>query len=335
MIYVILGAMKLNLAIESYLKENIDSHIRIEKWSDVSKIPLFLRNIYQIYTMKILGTQCILLEIIGEAPGIENIQKHLNRIEKITNQQIVFYYKVISRYRRKSLIKNKISFIVADGQMFLPFLGLNLKKTTDYFEKERKIFTPSAQAAFLYFLYNKMNLVNTTEISKILGWNQMTASRALNELYKARLLNFEIGGKTGRSKVYRRITDPDYFKKGNELLRSPIKKTFFVKMQPKNSFVAGLEALAELSMINSPEFKVRAIYHKYFDSRDLEIIRNDDIVKDKKIVELQVWEYNPQLFTKIDIVDKASLYASLKEENDERIEQALDEVLQGEEWYTD
>jgi hypothetical protein len=106
-------------------------------------------------------------------------------------------------------------------------------------------------------------------------------------------------------------------------------------MQPKNSFVAGLEALAELSMINSPEFKVRAIYHKYFDSRDLEIIRNDDIVKDKKIVELQVWEYNPQLFTKIDIVDKASLYASLKEENDERIEQALDEVLQGEEWYTD
>lgn len=320
------------LAIEPYLKNNIDNQIRIEKWDDVNKIPIFLRNTYKFYTMKILETQCILLEIIDEAPGIDVIKKHINRIEKITNQQIVLYHKEITRYRRKSLIENNISFVIEDGQIFLPFLGLHLKKIEDYAEKEIKTFTPSAQVAYLYFFYNKDTVVNTTEFSKILGWNLMTASRALNGLYNAKLLTYEIGGKTGRSKEYSRVSDPDYFEKASTLLHSPIKKVVYVKKAPKESYIAGLEALAELSMINPPNYKVRAINDGYLNSKNLEIVKNKDIVKDEKLVELQIWEYNPRLFTRRDIVDPVSLYASLKEETDERIEQALEEVLRGEKW---
>ena len=41
--------------------------------------------------------------------------------------------------------------------------------------------------------------------------------------------------------------------------------------------------------------------------------------KMKKLVELQVWEYDPKLFTNDQNVDPVSLYASLQEEQDERI----------------
>jgi hypothetical protein len=41
------------------------------------------------------------------------------------------------------------------------------------------------------------------------------------------------------------------------------------------------------------------------------------------------------LFSKQSHVDLLSLFASLKEEKDERIEQALEEVLRAESWYTD
>jgi len=323
------------MTIEQYLKENIDNKIVIKKWYNANKIPIFLRNVYNFYEMLILGNECILLEIISEAPGVDIIKKHINSIEKITDQKIVLYYKEITRYRRKSLIENKIPFVVENGQMFLPFLGLHLKNIDNNLEKEIKTFTPSAQIAYLYFLYNKEIVVNTTEFSIMLGWNLMTASRALNELYNVKLLTYEIGGKTGRSKEYSRISDPYYFKNGSQLLSSPIKKIVYVKNEPKDSFIAGLEALAKLSMINPPKYKVRAIYTEDLKLNDLEIIENIDIIKDENLVEIQIWEYNPRIFTKKSIVDIVSLYASLKEENDERIEQALEEVLRGEKWYTD
>lgn len=154
------------LAIEPYLKETIDDQINIEKWEDANKTPIFLRSIYKFHTMKVLGIKCVLLEVIDGAPEIDVIKKYINRIEKIIDQQIILYYKEITRYRRKSLIEGNISFVIEDGQMLLPFLGLRLKKTDDYVEKEIKTFTPSAQIAYLYFLYNKGIMVNTTEFSK-------------------------------------------------------------------------------------------------------------------------------------------------------------------------
>lgn len=323
------------LRVERYLKDNIDEQAIIKSWDYMGKIPIFLSNIYRFYTMKILRNQCILLEIIDEVPGIDAIKKHINTIEQITNEQIVLYYRKITRYRRKSLIQNKIPFVIEDGQVFLPFLGLHLKNIGDSLEKQISTFTPSAQMAYLYFLYNKETVVNTTEFSKVFGWNPMTSSRALNELYNTKLLIYEIGGKTGRSKYYCRISDPDYFQKGKVFLNSPIKKIVYIKNEPKNSLVAGLEALSELSMINPPQHKVRAIHIDNLNKNNLEIINNKDIIKDKKLVELQIWEYDPKLFTMENIVDTASLYASLKKENDERIEQALEEVLRESKWYMD
>ena len=88
-------------------------------------------------------------------------------------------------------------------------------------------------------------------------------------------------------------------------------------------------------MINPPGYKVRAIYASALNIKDLEVIKNIDDIEDEKMLELEVWEYNPKLFTNKGVVDKVSLYSSLKNKNDERIEQALEEALRDESWYTD
>lgn len=323
------------LTAEPYLKENIDEHVIIKLKKDKNKFPVFLRNIYNFYEMRILDISCVLLEIIDEAPGVDGIQKHIKRIEELTNKQIVLYYKTITWYRRKSLIENRIPFIIEDGQVFLPFLGLDLKKTPQYVDKEATIFSASAQLAFLYFLYNKDEVVNTTAFATKMGFTTMTASRALNELYDAKLVTYEIGGKTGRSKEYKRISDPEYFEKGRMYMKTPVKRVVYVQKVPENALIAGLEALSELSMINPPGYMVRAISSKCLNKQDIKIIKNKDIVKDQKFVELEIWEYDPKIFTESKCVDLMSLYASLKEEKDERVEQALEEILRGEVWYTD
>lgn len=323
------------LTVEPYLKKNIDEHVTIKLNKEKNKFPVFLKNIYNFYEMRIVDISCVLLEIQEEAPGVDVIKKHIKRIEKLTNQQIVLYYKTITWYRRKSLIENRIPFIIEDGQVFLPFLGLDLKKTPQHEDKEVTTFSVSAQLAFLYFLYNKDAVVNTTEFARNMGFTTMTASRALNELYDAKLVIYKIGGKTGRSKEYNRISDPEYFEKGRVYMKTPVKRVIYVQKVPENALIAGLEALAELSMINSPGHMIRAISSKDLNKQDIKIIKNKDIVKDHKFVKLEIWEYDPKLFTEKKYVDIMSLYSSLKEEKDERIEQALEEVLRGEVWYTD
>jgi hypothetical protein len=99
--------------------------------------------------------------------------------------------------------------------------------------------------------------------------------------------------------------------------------------------VAGFDALAELSMINPSDHPIMAIDRNQLNKERIEIVKNKDLIKDTHLVELQLWDYDPKMFSNKNHVDVLSLYASLKDETDERVEQALEEVLRGELWYTD
>lgn len=319
---------------ELYLKENIDEQITIKPWIKKNNFPVFLRDTYNFYEVTILGTRCILIEAVDEMPNIDQLKKHIKQIKNLTDRQIVLFYKDITRYRRKSLIENRIAFVIEDGQMYLPFLGLDLKKVKEHVE-EAKGFTAPAQIAYLYFLYHKEEVVNTTDFAKKLGFNKMTASRALNDLYHANLITYEIGGMTGRSKEYKRIKDPDYFLRGRNYLKTPVRKIIYTKTRPLDALTAGMEALSELSMINPPGHPIMAIDRNKLNKEQVEVVNNKDLIKDTKLVELELWDYDPGLFSNNGHVDLLSLYASLKEETDERVRQALEEVLRGEPWYTD
>lgn len=178
--------------------------------------------------MNILEESCLLIEVINEVPGIENLRKHMRTIRKSLDDNLVFLFKNISSFRRKALIKDRIPFIVEDGQMYLPFIGMDLKKITDENIKNIEKFSSTTQLVFLYFLYNKDLLINATELANILNSSVMTAWRALNDLYSLGLLTYEISGKTGRSKEYIRIDDTDYYNIGSQYLKSPFSRVVYV-----------------------------------------------------------------------------------------------------------
>ena len=320
--------------IELYLKENIDEQIIIKPWLKLDNFSVFLKENYDFYEMVILKTRCILFEAVDDMPSISNLLKQIKQVERLTEYKAVVLCKDITTYRRKSLIENKIPFVIEDGQMYFPFLGLDIKKGKEYLEEEIKEFSTSAQIAYLYFLYNKDVIINTTNFAETMNINKMAASRALNELYHANLITYEIGGMTGRSKEYKRIQDPDYFLIGRNYLKSPVRKVVYTKTKPSYALTSGVNALAELSMINPPDHPIVAIDRNKLNQEQIEIVKNRDIIKDMRMVEVELWDYDPRLFSNSDHVDLLSLYASLKEDSDERIEQALEDVLRGEVWYT-
>jgi len=322
-------------SIEAYLKENIDIKASIKPWRGKNDLPLSLVEKYDFYQVDLFNEACILVEIQGEAPRINDMIKHMRAIQKHTNGTLVFLFKSISHFKRKSLIENKIPFIVENGQMYLPFLGLKLKNATKEQTKQIKKFASSTQLVFLYFLYRKELKINATELAKIMDVTNMTAIRTLNELYALGLLTYEVGGKTRRSKEYQRIQDPDYYRKGSEYLKNPISNVVYIEQITEKFLVAGLEALSNISMINPPNRPVRAISKAKARMLRENFIRNRDKIEEQNVIEIQIWDYDPDLLSSGNQVDIVSLAMSMSDIKDDRVELAIEERLRGESWYTE
>lgn len=319
--------------LEKYLKENIDPTVAIKQWEDQEKLPLFLLETYSCFHMTILGEDCVLMAIIDEVPTIDAILKHMRVIKKNYTGSLVLGLKTISTYKRKSLIEQRIPFLIENGQMYLPFLGLDLKKETNRNISASEKFSATGQLVYLLFLYNRETQINATELAKRLNVTMMTASRALKELHALGLLTYQIVGKNERSKIYQRIDDPEYYRRGNAYLKNPIKKVVYLEAIPDKYPIAGLEALANQSMINNPKWPIRAISKETEKMLAHKMVSDKDELFNKDCFEVQVWQYNPDFLSDHNQVDKLSLAISFNDIKDDRIDQAIQEMLEGEQWY--
>ena len=91
---------------------------------------------------------------------------------------------------------------------------------------------------------------------------------------------------------------------------------------------SGLTALSELTMLNPPVVKTFAFFGKAG-----ELTGTDTLIDNNAQAEVEVWRYAPALLSNHPgIVDRLSLIASMQSVDDERIEQAVDEVLSGLWW---
>ena len=102
---------------------------------------------------------------------------------------------------------------------------------------------------------------------------------------------------------------------------------YFEKLNMTDDMVfAGETALAEKTMLNPGRVETYAIYHKMFDKRQL----MKELVDPDKQIRLEVWEYDPKQFTDGNVADSLSVVLSLIENEDERIEEAIEELLERE-----
>lgn len=319
----------------AYLRENIDEHAQIDRWSGQVNLPLILTDKYSFFEVSILNKRCVLVEEVVESSSIIEMKKHMKLIMKKNDVNVVFLFKHISQFKRKNMIKERIPFVVENGQMYLPFLGLDLSQETKAKLKKVDMFSGIVQMAYLYFLYDEHLEINATELADKFGISKMHAVRTLNVLYDLGLLIYTVGGKTGRSKNYKRISNPEYYRVGRDYLKNPIQKTVFVKTIDKSYPYAGLDALARISMLNPSLRRVLAISKSEFENIKSQVVKDYDQIKNEELIEVEVWDYDPMFFSKNDIVDILSLVKSIENIKDERVEKETIKLLEGESWYTE
>ena len=85
---------------------------------------------------------------------------------------------------------------------------------------------------------------------------------------------------------------------------------------------AGETALSEKTMLNPSRVVTYAISEKDYDKTLL----TDELIDPDKQIRLELWAYNPKQFSEDNSADDISIVLSFGDTNDERIEEAVDEL---------
>ena len=309
-----------------YIKETLGLNCTRKKWAEQTKLPYFLLNEYNFEAVTIGSQDCIFLKPKNKLANISTIKKHLNRLSELSACYIVFELSGITRQRKASFIEAKIPFAVPGKQLYLPFIGavLSERNDADVSSTDVEKLMPSAQMLLFAFLINKNEPIYLSEAAKRFGITAMSISRAAGQLVQAHLVERKNQGV--QKFIITETTPAELFSLAKPRLVNPVRKEVFISRSELNLnlFPAGLSALSDASMLNPPSLPVygTTANEKSFVSATTELLDSETFAA------LQIWRYDPRLISQNGKIDALSLYISMAESTDERIEKALEELLQ-------
>ena len=321
--------MKIVNSIERYLRELLKIECSPVLWGESIYLPMLLQSDYSYYQVTILGVTAILM--IDKKPGEKSpatIKREVEGVRYKFNIQVIYVCEGVSSSKRSRLIEQKVSFIVPGNQMYLPLLRLDLRENFRVAFKPKALLSPSAQAFLLYVLYHKeITQFTILKTAASMGAATMTMKHNFDELEF-----FGIGEHTKISRI-RTITftvsGKKLWEQAKPFMRSPItrKKTLYGQI-PNGGYLSGLSALASHSLIAETAKPVYAFYRDEW--KKLKI--NEPKIINKKTADIEIWSYNPQLFSSDNKVDTLSLFLSMQADPDERIQSALKKMMEEFKW---
>lgn len=305
--------------------------VRMAPSKQSAQLPYFLQDSYAVLHGELLGHTVAIACVKGQQPlGAKQLIQHIERMRELLDAPVIIALPHVAPGERKQLIQHGIAFVVPDRQLFVPQLGMILSERFGATPRpEQELASPATQALLIWFL-------NHHPISKTwhpfveaaaLGYAGMTATRAIRELLKFNLFELET---RGRAKFLNLAgTRRELWEKAKPYLRTPVVRTLWTYdqriLEVTDARWAGESALARMTMLNEPQQQVIAMMPEaaqqakqdgiFFEPREL---------KDALIV--QVWRYLPTMQEKQKTVDPLSLWLSLRDNRDDRIQLALDEI---------
>lgn len=258
-----------------------------------------------------------------ELEQIEVLKKHIARIQNNENLPIVLVLKELSFRKKEYLIRERIPFIVDGKQIYLPFMAMYLQERCSAEEKPREEMLPSAQMLLLHFIYGGAQDLSTSQAAKDLELTHTSISRVSRQLEEMGLLHIR---KEGVQRILHSEDSPKIlFQKAGDKLLNPRKWTVYIskEMVGTELLESGYSALAEYSMLNTPNVRCYAA-EKISQWKD---IMTNSLQNSQVQVAVEIWRYNPRKLSTRNTVDELSLALTLREDADERVEEAIEEML--------
>ena len=268
-----------------------------------------------------------------------SLQKHIELVHKVTNQVVVYVCRSLTIQDRRSLITHQVNFIQPSFQMFIPEMALDLRERFRLRREQSEVASllPAAQAMLLSCLYAGKTdeaYFTTNALLGDLNSSRVTLSKAVEQLTSREVIT------PAKSELHWKTyafngTPVEVFRKAKQYLRSPVRQKIGITRNtlPMAAGVclAGETALAKYTMLAEPKQAVWGMTKKVFN--DMLALDAFEVIDSLDRIEewVEIWAY-PSLTERQYIADAASLYLSLEENPDERIQIALDELKEQVNW---
>jgi DNA-binding MarR family transcriptional regulator len=318
-------------ATATYVDHVLQTPLIVNGPAATAKLPAFLTQRYRLVQGEILGRPCILMLVAGthdDTPA--TIAKHYDLLRRQSPERaVILVAERLSNHNRHRLISHHVPFIIPGNQLFVPQLAVDLR---EHFRSERDAptdgLTPTAQLIALAALMGRIGPETTpSELASQFRYSPMSMGRALTELEAFELAETEAAGRFRRVRFT--LQREELWSRARPYLRSPVRKRRRVRRPPEGIELplAGEAALAEKTDLSFPRIETRAMAASEWKAIAARYDLNQPVRWDEPIIELESWAYDPLLLGGADVVDIISLWLSLPESTDERVEAAKDALL--------
>lgn len=301
-----------------------------------ARLPLYLRSYYDVYRVSIFDRP-MLLAVQKEKAAMATPAEyaaHQNKLREVLGEDVALVLPVVASYTRQQLVRQRVPFVVPDRQMFLPTLLVDLRERFPRGGRPAKQkLSAVAQVVLLRHLLGKpVEDLALGEMAAELGYSAMTLSNVRQELEAAKLCQ------TIREQRRVRLTFPmprrELWTRAEPLLQDPVKDRHWVRFaQPGEGWRgAGLTALAELTLVADdaiPTFATGAAdFRRQVMNEMISVCPGPEGAQAR----LEAWRYDPRSLAGGKNVDPLSLVLSLRDMADERVTQAVGQLVKGMAW---
>lgn len=318
--------------VSAYLAEVFGTQPQIASLLEQNELPPYLRQRYALYVLSWEGRRFILAKAQDRADmKPATLAKDFARLTNQGIDGVGLVADPLPGYLRKRLIERQIPFVIPGRQLYWPALGAVVQgRQRAAPSKEIEALSPAAQVVVLFVLNVRAGPSLTPKpLAEALGYSRMSMSRALDDIVSVGV--GEEGDRKGRSRQVDLPPDPHaLWQKARPFLRSPVQKTLITweeDIPAGDRYKAGESALAEQSMLGSPEVPVLAMGPGAWADRKAELANLP--FAEAGACTLQVWRYESGLLAHRGLVDPFSLWLSLEANPDERVASALEELMEG------
>lgn len=315
---------------QGYLRETLGiESSALRPWSGREVLPYFVLDAFEFRQLNLLGEPVLLAFALRRGQiSIADLRARLDVITVACKRPVLYVTDSLASYERKRLIEQKVPFIVPGNQLYLPHLGIDLR---EYFRRASDpvptLLSPSAQALLIAALLRPQWEAewNPAEAATALGYTPMTASRAARELIGADLAQARKTGRTQHLLMPRSARAT--WEHAAPVLRSPVQRVAWsASLRPMQDVrLAGLSALARETMLAEPTAPTYAVTRDQW--QRLKKAGKAWIEAHPGACQLQIWGYSPALLPGRETVDPLSLAVSLRDDPDERVQAAVEQLL--------
>ena len=269
------------------------------------------------------GQVMLLLVAKGEM-DYTNVQRRKisERIESVKHIPAVFYFDNLLTYERDRLVEQGVYFVVADKFAFVPTLIINRRSTKS---EIKELFYPSTQYILLYHLQiESLDGLSLKELEDKVPYKYKPIAKSIKQLEALGLIRLE--GSRNKKLVFE-LSGKELWDKASTNLIDPIKSIEYTSDVFPEGDIGGISALSHYSMLVPEDVPTRVLTAEWVREHKYSIPELHSFEDTQRI---EIWKY-PPLDTS-GYVDKLSLYLTLKDDKDPRVEKEIEIMMNEIKW---